>query len=67
MCLFLFLARNEAPNKGRYLTSKVIERVASNIIKTKKRHYVLEGKLSSADAIKYDTPSFIVDSFSVSN
>ena len=35
-----------------------------NIIKTKKRHYVLEGKLSATDAMKYDTPSFIVDSFS---
>ena len=58
--------KKELQNNARYLTSKIVERVTSTLIKTKKRPYVLEGKLSIVAAKKYETPQFIINSFSVS-
>ena len=59
--------RDEIVNNCRYITSKVIERDTPTKIKTKKRFYVLVGKLSVKDAEKYGTPRFIIDSFMVSS
>ena len=58
--------RDDIANTCRYLTSKIIERVTATTVKTKKRHYILEGKLNVREAEKYDTPRFIIDSFMVS-
>ena len=58
--------RDDIANSCRYLTSKIIERVTATTVKTKKRQYILEGKLNVREAEKYETPRFIIDSFMVS-
>jgi len=50
----------------RYMTSRIVRRVSSNVVATKKRQYVLEGPLaiiSLEDEKEKKTPFFILDKF----
>ena len=51
---------------SRYMTSRIVRRISSNVIGTKKRIYVLEGPLAIKDIeeeLKHQTPQFIMDRF----
>lgn len=61
-----FRSRHEKPNHyfpDRYMTSRVVERKRANLVLTKKRPYVLEGKLDVRRARLYSAPQFIISFF----
>lgn len=63
--LFNFRAANPNHYEDRWVSSKIVERKASNILMTNSTPYVLEGKLSIIHAQEHTLPLFIRAAFKV--
>ena len=67
MRISLFREESQTTCEDIWFTSRVMRRMASNIFITKKRPYILEGRINHQRAMQNNTPQFILNAFKVCN
>ena len=65
MKIFPFSEESQTSCDDIWFTSRVMRRMASNLFITKKRPYVLEGRIDHQRAMQNNTPLFILNAFKV--
>ena len=63
--IFPFSEESQTSCDDIWFTSRVMRRMASNLFITKKRPYVLEGRIDHQRAMQNNTPLFILNAFKV--